>query len=244
MSVNLIENAVSHDLPRHKKPVSNFKPDHSKGWSFSFKYYKQIDFFGLKAESPAWFSALLDRLQDFCSKKPDDFNSNHAEKRDYRYHPIDWNARNIPVKREDLDWIDRDIIENEADFPFYQFQISKANGRIVGFWDVKQTVFHIVLLDPKHNIQPAGGKFNYRVDKTSILPCKYTSLIVELDLIKNKKCFCEKCTFKNELTLLQDKYNVGNFVYFQLDDDFYAEFRSRTQDMSIAECVENWLINN
>lgn len=189
-------------------------------------------------------TALLDRLRDICSLNPEDFNSSYADKQGYRYHAIDWNATNIPISRRELDWVDPNIIRNEEEFPFYQFQISNANGRIVGFWDVKQTVFHIVLLDPKHNIQPAGGKFKYRVDRTSLLPCKYSSLMVDIDRLKSKKYFCEKCTFKSELTVLQDKYNVGNYVYFQLDDDFYTEFKTRIQDKSIGEVVELWLIKD
>lgn len=239
---NPILSAIQRDLPRHNHPVSNFKPDHSSGWAFSFKYFKQIDYFGIK-EPPSWFAALLERFHDLCSKNPNDFKANHREKIGYRYHEIDWAAENIPIKREDLNWIEEDILSNLVEFPFYQFQISKANGRIVGFWDVNPQIFHIVLLDPKHNIQPAGGKYNFRVDKTEILPCKYTSLLVEIDKLKSKRCFCEKCTFKTELSSLQDRFNSGNFVYFQLDDDFYQEFRNKTSDKSITEIVEQWLID-
>lgn len=243
MTHNRIKASIGDTLPAHNRPISNYKPSHKHGWSFSFKYYKQIEHFGLKSEGAVWFSALLDRFQDLCSKRIEEFNTNHQEKDGYRYHPIAWDATNIPITKSDLDWVDKDILENDDDFPFYQFQISKANGRVVGFWDLHQTVFHIVLLDPKHNIQPAGGKYNYRIDKTSILPCKYSSLLIELDIIKKKKCFCEKCTFKNEISNLQDKYNVGNFIYFQLDDDFYAEFKERTNDRCISDLVEEWLIS-
>src|SRR5690606_27420821 len=191
----------------------------------------------------AWFVSLLERLQDVSSKSIEEFETNRKERGDYRYHVIDWDARNIPIKRSDLNWIDKDILTNEVEFPFYQFQISKANGRIVGFWDAKQTIFHIVLLDPKHNIQPSKY-FDYRVDNTSLLPCKYTSLLAEIDRVKSKKCFCEKCTFKNELVNLQDKFNTGNFVYFQLDDDYYEEFRLKTKDKSIGELIELWILSD
>ncbi|MDM1295303.1 hypothetical protein HX021_13525 [Sphingobacterium sp. N143] len=243
MSENRIREAAGV-LPKHNKPVSNYKPNHNSGWAFSFKYFRQIEYFGLKDESSNWFAALLLRLQDISSKEINVFNTNLQEKEGYRYHLIDWNSRNIPIKRDDLNWIDENIIKNEVEFPFYQFQISKANGRVVGFWDVNQTIFHVVLLDPKHNIQPAGGKYNYRVDKTSVLPCKYTSLIAELDRLKSKKCFCEKCTFKAEISSLQHRFNVGNFVYFQLDDDYYQQFQDLTIDKSVSEIVELFILNN
>lgn len=237
-----VKGSNEKEVPRHQKPVTNYKPDHSKGWAFSFKYLKQIDYFGLKDQNPNWFVSLLERLQDVSTKSIEFFVSNRKEKDDYRYHAINWNATNIPIKRADLNWIDKDILNNDEEFPFYQFQISKANGRIVGFWDVEQTVFHIVLLDPKHNIQPSKN-FEYKVDDTNLLPCKYTSLLAEIDRVKSKKCFCEKCTFKNELVLLQDKFNTGNFVYFQLEDQYYKEFKARTKDKSVSELIELWLLS-
>src|SRR5690606_12787783 len=238
---NPIRAVAFADFERHKKPISNYTPDHSKGWAFSFKYFKQMEFFGLKSESNSWFVSLIERLQDICTKNLEEFNSNHVIKDDYRYHEINWNSRNTPIKRNELNWIDKSILENEEEFPFYQFQISKANGRVVGFWDNSQTIFHIVLLDPKHNIQPSKY-YNYKVDKTSVSPCLYTSILFEIDKIKAKKCFCDKCTFKSELTNLQGKFTNGNFVYFQLDDDFYMEFKEKTRDKSITEIVEQWLI--
>jgi hypothetical protein len=44
-------------------------------------------------------------------------------------------AKNIPIQRIDFDWIERKILENEDEYPFLQFQVSTALGRVVGFFD-------------------------------------------------------------------------------------------------------------
>lgn len=33
-----------------------------------------------------------------------------------RCHPIDWSAKNIPIQRKDLDWLPKEILDNETDF--------------------------------------------------------------------------------------------------------------------------------
>ena len=40
----------------------------SKKWSFSFLYFKEIDYFGLSEEDNKWFIGVLNRLQDMSSK--------------------------------------------------------------------------------------------------------------------------------------------------------------------------------
>ena len=47
-----------------------------------------------------------------------------------------------------------------------QFSITKSTGRIVGYFDRDSSIFHIVLLDPEHNIQPAK-KTNYQIQPTT-----------------------------------------------------------------------------
>lgn len=230
--------------PVHQAPVNIHKRHKSKEWFFSFMYFQQHDYFGLGSERNNWFISLFERLQDICKHSPEDFSSNRSLKEAYRYHEINWESRNIPIQRHDLTWVDKDIISNQQDFPFYQFHISKANGRVVGFWGLNQDVFYIVLLDPKHNIQPAGGKFEYRVDKTYTAPCQYTSLLNEIDRIKSIQCADKTCNIRSELQSIQEKSTFGNFVYFQLDNDYYKEFKSRTKDKSMKELIELWLLSD
>ncbi|MGN1230040.1 MAG: hypothetical protein ACI4T5_10375, partial [Prevotella sp.] len=55
------------------------------------------------------------------------------------------------------------------DCPIMQFQISKANGRVIGFFNHNHSVFYIVFLDPNHNAQLSGYN-DYKVRE--IEPCK------------------------------------------------------------------------
>lgn len=61
--------------------------------------------------------------------------SNFTARDAYRFHPIDWAAKNIPIQRMDFDWIERKILENVDEYPFLQFQVSTALGRVIGFFD-------------------------------------------------------------------------------------------------------------
>lgn len=117
----------------------------------------------------------------------------------------------------------KNILDNEEDYPFFQFQISKGLGRVIGFWSEDYRFFYIVLLDPKHNMQPAGD-YNYKVDNTSIEFCEFSSLLMDIDRIKGSKCLLDGCNCKAELNKLPTNLNRGRFVYFQLDEDYYEEF--------------------
>lgn len=220
----------------NKPVVKDIKKDQE--WSFSFKYYKQIDFFGLDNTDPKWFVSLLEKLSDFSKIDRESFFKDHKFKSDNRYHKINWEATNIPIKKEELNWIESEILSNEDEFPFLQFQISKALGRVVGFWNSNLTIFNIVLLDPKHNIQPAGGKYNYRVDEANVLTCKYTYLITKLDEVKSQPCNCDNCSIHKKIHEIQEDFHCENFVYFQLDDEYYQHFRSCTEKISVREIIE------
>jgi len=231
---------VLQSKPNSNRPVLRpIKEDQS--WSFSFKYFKQIDFFGLENVNSKWYVSLLEKLADFSKIDSESFFKDHKLKNDSRYHKIDWNARNIPIKKTDIHWVDKEIIDNDDEFPFLQFQISKSLGRVVGFWLNK--IFYIVLLDPLHNIQPAGGKYHYRVNESNVTFCKYTYLINKIDEIKGKECSCENCSTHEELHKIQEDFHCENFIYFQLDDDFYKEFRSQTIKYSVRNIMETGLLN-
>lgn len=218
-----------------KKPI--IKDQKERLWSFSFKYFKQIDYFGLNGMQNKWFITLLDKFNELSKYDINLFSADHALKIANRYHIIDWNAKNIPLKRAEINWIDKDIIENEEDFPFFQFQLSKALGRIIGFWESDYSSFNIVLLDPKHNLQPSKY-FDYKVDNTTILECEFTSLIVDLDRIKTIECTDKDCKCKAELEKIPVNLNRGNFIYFQVDDDYYHHFIEQTKDKSVKEIIE------
>ncbi|MGE7415460.1 hypothetical protein [Methylobacterium tarhaniae] len=144
-----------------------------KRWTFSFQYWRQIEFFGVDQCNKGWFISFLDRLAELSRMSIEDFLKSHAQQDALRYHEINWNHKNVPIRRDDIDWIGP--IRQSEDFAFFQFQVSTALGRVVGFFDENE-IFQIVLLDPLHNIQPSGN-FDYRVRTTHPGQCHLSALI-------------------------------------------------------------------
>lgn len=233
---------ILSSVPPTNKPVLLDKGKSQQNWSFSFRYYSQSEYFGLGGISSKWFVSLLERLRDLCKEDIDNFFRDHKIKDANRYHKINWDAKNIPIRRSDITWVDKNVIDNEDDFPFFQFQISTGLGRIIGFWDENYRFFNIVLLDPKHNMQPSKD-YDYKVDDTSIENCEFTSLLIDIDNIKGLNCLIDGCLCKEELNKLPTKLNRGRFVYFQLDEEYYEEFLAKTKNKSVKEIVELGLLS-
>lgn len=120
--------------------------------TFSFSYFKQIPNFQIGECSKGWHIGLLERLGALGTMTPQEVLEENRGSIALRCHPIDWSAKNIPIQRKDLDWLPKEILDNETDFPIMQFSITKSTGRIVGYFDRDSSIFHIVLLDPEHNI--------------------------------------------------------------------------------------------
>lgn len=214
----------------------------SDKWTFSFSYFKQIQYFGLDKSPSKWFVSLLNRLSDLSKMTRNEIASNPTLSKDFRYHKIDWNAKNIPIKRTDLNWIPKHYLENEDEFPLLQFQVSKALGRIVGFWD-ENRVFSIVLLDPLHNIQPAKT-YNYKVDDNAPLSCEYSSLLKDIDDLKSKYQPCEKCQLYIELSQLPKKNNSFNFVLCYLNDESRDVLLKKLEEKNVSDIIELGLLSD
>lgn len=158
------------------------KVPQKKRWRFSLRFWRQPEFFGVGTCDPSWFVSLLERLADMSQMEIDEFLENRAAKAAVRFHPIDWNAKSIPISQSDINWLGDDYSSSE--FEFVQFHVSKALGRIVGFFDEENT-FQIVLCDPLHNIQPAGD-FGYRVRATMVGECHLTQMSLRFaDIVNN-----------------------------------------------------------
>lgn len=160
------------------KPREEGVPPQDKLWTFSFRFWRQIDKFGFAGDAidPKWFVSLLDQLNALSDETVDDFRrlrDSHKSK-GLRYHQINWQQHKIPLQRKDFTWLPEAYLRNESEFPFVQIQISTGKGRIAGFWD-DQEVFQILLLDPLHNLQPSKD-FNYKVDPCSPLRNQFQSL--------------------------------------------------------------------
>lgn len=210
-----------------KLPVLDFEPSESKDpvllnppeklrWTFSLRFWKQIEFFGLDKSEPKWFVSLLDKLKDLSDKEIEKFISDATEQSSWRYHPINWNQKNIPIQREDLDWLDPCYRDNPDDYPILQFQISTSLGRVIGFWDEKN-VFNIILLDPLHNMQPSKSH-SYKVDPCSPLSCDYSSLLYDFEALKSQNLCSDDCGYKERLQTFPSTGNYTNVVMHFLDD--------------------------
>ncbi|MFH4782639.1 MULTISPECIES: hypothetical protein [Vibrio] len=211
---------VLEHTPSNNKPV--LVDVGEKKWTFSFQYWKQIEFFGLDKSNPSWFVSLIEKLKDLSGKDVKSFVSTGEQRDAWRYHNIDWNQTNIPIQREDLDWLDKDYRENEAEYPIVQFQVSQALGRVVGFWD-ENSVFNILLLDPLHNIQPSK-RYNYKVDHCSPLSCNYSALLFSIDTLKRGNyCSSSDCGYHQEISNLSIDNAYTNVVIHFLDDTEKAE---------------------
>lgn len=206
--------------PRAKSPIFGKAPQ-SKNWTFTFRYWQQIEYFGLNKSDSKWFVSLLEKLADLSRESIDYFMSDGSKKDYWRYHDISWTQRNIPVQRYDLNWLPVEYLNNEAEYPLVQFQISLALGRVVGFWDEAQ-VFNIVLLDPLHNIQPAE-RFDYRVDPCSPLPCQYTCLLEDIDRVRKNECIQPECPVSRALQGVPGKDHSYTVSVLRIDDDIYQE---------------------
>ncbi|HID4048526.1 TPA: hypothetical protein ACXE9F_005083 [Pluralibacter gergoviae] len=208
-----------------------------KKWAFSFRFWRQIENFGFDRTEASWFVSLMEKLSELSQKDVKGFITNGADRDAWRYHPIKWNQKNIPIKRKDLSWVDSDYLDNNEEYPLLQFQISQALGRVVGFWD-EQQIFNIVLLDPLHNIQPTKS-FNYRVDYCAPLETPYSLLLSRVDDIK-RTCRCNDpgCNFKKRIDQFEEIPVTTNTLIHYVSDMDWAETQQFIADGLISDATE------
>jgi hypothetical protein len=158
-----------------KKITRAGKEPKDRLWSFSFRYWTQLDNFGLKGEGidMPWVVSVLERLKQLSADYVETVLKNHAMKGQLRFHAIDWQARNIPIEQRDIPGLPAHYVDN-PEFALHQFQVSTGKGRVVGFFD-ENWIFNVVLLDPLHNLQPSKN-FDYAVNPCWPLSCELTGL--------------------------------------------------------------------
>ena len=209
--------------------------------TFSFKYFTQQDFFGIGQQNASWFTNLIDRLKDLSSKTSQ-ILENYTERNQYRLHPINWNSRNCPIQQKDLQSVPTDIRNNTEDDIFWQFQLSKGTGRVVGYFNANHTIFYIVLLDPKHNIQPSKD-YGYKVDETEMALTEYERILIKL--AENNKLL-NKCKHKNECpisNLINTEYIKSDIFLASIDTDLKDTYKSLIEEGNFQEKFEDFLTN-
>ena len=227
------------DVPAESKIVSLKPKTKVSRWSFGFRFFNQIRYFQIGGVDNGWFISLIDRLKEISQMDRERFLKDFSQHSNIRYHIIDWKSKNVPIERQDLGWVDKDYLDNEEEYPMLQFHISKALGRLVGFWD-EQNVFQVVLLDPMHNIQPS--KYNdYHVDDTYNMSSEYSSILLDVSRVRNKiieGAGCEVCSLIKQIP---SKLNKGNFVFACLDDDYINKLNNAK--LNLQEILELGLLS-
>jgi hypothetical protein len=191
-------------------------------WNFSFRFYRQIEFFGFNGSNvqTPWFVSLLARLSDLSNKKLSEFMKDRSAQSTsgYRFHPINWGQKNIPIQRGQLDWLPSDYKNNDTEFPIYQFQISQSTGRVIGFFD-EHWLFNILLLDPLHNMQPSQS-YGYSVDQCSPMACDYTRLNATLNIVHSATCENTECGYRHAISNcdISLQYTENALIHYVGDD--------------------------
>lgn len=207
--------------------------------TFSFRYCTQQEWFGIGGQDAAWFANLQDRLKDLSGKTSailEDQQSRHT----YRLHPIDWNAKDCPIKKTDLTTVPKVIIDADTENNFFwQFQLSKSTGRVVGFFNEDNTVFYIVLLDPKHNIQPSKD-YGYQVDETTIAITEYERLVGVLANAEKERLLCKNAAIC-PLTTLKEEYIRSDLFYACIDPELKETYTEMIEDGTFQEKFETFL---
>jgi hypothetical protein len=227
------------DIHIGKKPVVNNAPRNVM-WIFSFKEFKQIDNFGFQKTDSSWFSSLFLRLSEISKFEKESLHKNNALKTHLRYHIINWDLQNVPIFRKNLTWVNIDVINNEEEYPFYQFQISKALGRVIGYWD--ENIFNVVLLDPMHNLQPSSYS-DYKIRQSSPVDSDLTSLLYKVDQIKQQSCNDCDCKIRKAIMEIKLTKKESNAVVCFLDNDFLEELHNLSHKHSISNILESGLLN-
>lgn len=202
------------------RPLLDKIPSQPRKWTFSFQYWRQIEYFGLDRTKTKWFASLLEKLQVLSNEEIDKFLRSSRTLDVWRYHSINWGHKNIPVRLHDLDWLPPHVVNNPEEFPLVQFQVSKALGRVVGFWDIND-VFSIVLLDSWHNIQPSKDH-NYKVDPCNPLSCEYTTLLCHLDEVLENVCERRNCDCVKDIRSIKtgrDELLENNVLMVKLTEE-------------------------
>jgi len=227
---------VAGDVPDIKRPIPGRLKENTE-WAFSFKYFKQTEYFGLDSIDGSWAVSLLERLQDFCSQNKEEFFRDVVKRQAYRYHDIDWTGKGVKLSRDFFNWLPKDILENEAEFPFLQFHISKALGRVVGFWNDDSSLFYILVLDPLHNIQPSRYS-DYKIRPTNPLESEYSSLLLQLNQARIAKCPSERCSVSEAIGQIPHPFAETNFFYFAIDDDYLEILKDQLKTKNLREIIE------
>lgn len=205
-----------------------------EGISFSFRYFKQIENFGISGKDCTWTTGLLEQLKVLSEKNADELLKDAQQKKALRIHQLELGPGKSALTNNDFSHIpEKYRPDNNEDREILQFQISRANGRVIGFFGADHAVFYIVFLDPNHNAQLSSYS-DYKIREIS--PCE--SEIDDL-YARIAKHTLLKCELENDS---HDFLLEGDFNYLCIGNDLLAPFIKMVEDNSFYDKFRDFLI--
>lgn len=204
------------------------------GIAFSFRYFRQIDNFGITGKNDTWMSGLLEQLRLLSEKNADELLSDVKLKDCLRMHPLDLTIAKSALTEKDFELIPEKYRPTALDCPVMQFQISKANGRVIGYFNENHSVFYVLFLDPNHNAQLS----QYNDCKIrEIKPC-----MSEIDDMKARiaKHVCLNRNLSNEA---EEFLYVGSYTYLCIDSEFVNPLIKQLKEGEFQSKLEEFLLS-
>lgn len=194
--------------------------------SFSFQYWNEMRFFSLSDVEMPWAHRLFARMREISRFTREEWDAEVALNRRaanrWHYHEVDWTAHGIPIEKYDINWVPKQILDNEGDFAFYQFGLGRDGGRVAGFWE-KPHRFAIVLFDPNHSLQPSKD-YGYEVVDCEPHPEPGALVRLAVDQVRSElKCSKDECEVHAALTQITVKnvdraYGYRDLAFLGLDE--------------------------
>ena len=198
--------------------------------SISFRFFKQIDNFGLKDIQSTWFVGLFQRLRDICTNDIDLLFTT-AKQTNLKIHNVDWTKS--ALKKEDLIWIPKYLRDENCEIPIQQISISRANGRIIFF--MLESVMYIILLDREHNMQLCKYT-DYKVRRSFIEESEIDNLRSRISKIKEKGCKGMRCPLDGV------EQNTG-ILLIEIDKDLENLYENEVDNGTLISDFQEFLTN-
>lgn len=220
--------------PSRKTLTNDLNRNEDDKVSFSFRYFRQIANFGITGKNDVWMSGLLEQLHLLSEKNADELLSDKNTKTVLRMHPLSLETGKTALKKSDFDSIPEKYRPTAEDCPVMQFQISKANGRVIGFFNENHSVFYIVFLDPNHNAEFC--KYNdYKLRKIS--PCES-----EIDNLRAR--IAKHASLNNALMEeAEDFLLTDDYTYFCFDNELVEPLFKMLEGKKFQSKLEEFLLS-
>ena len=149
-----------------------------------------------------------------------------------RFHEINWGQPNIPIQFKDLDWLPKNNQVLVGQDEICQLNITQGSGRIIGF--LLGTTFYVVLLDPKHNMQPAED-YNYAVNPTTQSMTQYQELKCKYDLLYMLTSTTLTEEQKNKIMLSEAQRRL---LYVKLSEDDIKNYNEFCLTATFSDMID------